>query len=351
LKDVVENPQSVLATVQNEIAREQSRQQLIELLEENGFETRSDARLSQVGVDIAIREAGQTLWPLAISLNGPALFRQFFLYEGDVPPEQILREAQCVEGVAVWLPDMQSNPEVVLEKLKVAFQKASDLMSQLSLEVVPEISLATTGNDDTKDASLQDKSEAKLLQSPMRMDFVDSRSLPVVGVQQDLGPGPKGNLALVLRAAMEIVEMEGPIKEERLAKVLVARFGMGAVKTSRMDSLRTLFARFPQSKSPFGTTYWSTTREHDLWRGFRTSVGEAARTIDEVPAEEIVNTMVAAVEMGGSCFKEEIIRLTGEVFGRKAVTQALNAQLIPILDWAAQQGKLVAEADLYKLPE
>jgi hypothetical protein len=149
---------------------------------------------------------------------------------------------------------------------------------------------------------------------------------------------------------MEIVEMEGPIKEERLAKVLVARFGMSAVKTSRMDSLRTLFARFPQSKSPFGTTYWSTTREHDLWRGFRTSVGEALRTIDEIPAEEVVNTMLAAVDLGGSCFKEEIIRLTAEVFGRKAVTQALNAQLVPVLDWAVQQGKLVVEADLYKLP-
>ena len=84
---------------------------------------------------------------------------------------------------------------------------------------------------------------------------------------------------------------------------------------------------------------------------FRTFVGEAARTIDEVPAEEIVNTMVAAVEMGGSGFKEEIIRLTAEVFGRKAVTQALNAQLVPLLDWAVQQGKLVVEADLYKLPE
>jgi very-short-patch-repair endonuclease len=350
LKDVVENPQAVVATVQNEIAREQSRHQLIELLEANGYETRSDARLSQVGVDIAIREAGQTLWPLAISLNGPGLFRQFFLYEGDVPPEQMLLEAQCVESLSLWMPDMVQSVEDSLDKINFAFQRASDVMLQMASEVEMTPRTPLTVDEMLKQEESLAESGPKLLQSQMRMDFVDSRSLPVVGVQQDLGPGPKENLGLVLRAAMEIVEMEGPIKEERLAKVLVARFGMSAVKTSRMDSLRTLFARFPQSKSPFGTTYWSTTREHDLWRGFRTSVGEAARTIDEVPAEEIVNTMVAAVDLGGSCFKEEIIRLTAEVFGRKAVTQALNAQLVPVLDWAVQQGKLVVEADLYKLP-
>ena len=125
---------------------------------------------------------------------------------------------------------------------------------------------------------------------------------------------------------------------------------MSAVRQNRMESLRAQFAHLPKTQTPFGVVYWSDTRPADVWKGFRTSSGEVVRTIDDVPAEEISNAMVSFVRLGGSGFREEIVRHTAEVFGRKAVTKVLKEKLNNILDWTVAQGRLVLESELYKLP-
>ena len=60
--------------------------------------------------------------------------------------------------------------------------------------------------------------------------------------------------------------------------------------------------------------------------------------------------MVSVVRLGDSGFREEIVRHTAEVFGRKAVTKVLKEKLNNILDWTVAQGRLVLESELYKLP-
>jgi hypothetical protein len=60
--------------------------------------------------------------------------------------------------------------------------------------------------------------------------------------------------------------------------------------------------------------------------------------------------MVSVVRLGDSGFREEIIRHTAEVFGRKAVTKVLKEKLNGILDWTVTQGRLVDDSGLYKLP-
>jgi hypothetical protein len=187
-----------------------------------------------------------------------------------------------------------------------------------------------------------------LMGSPMRQEFVDSRTLPVLGDQSILGPGAGENPVMVRRAADEIVELEGPITEDRLARVLVARFGMSAVRGTRKESLKRLFAHMSKSQTPFDTVYWSGTRQPGIWKGFRTSTEESSRTIDDVPAEELANAMVAVVALGNSCYREEIIKSVADVYGRKAVTRTLNDRLGSILDWVVQSGFLNVETDLYK---
>jgi hypothetical protein len=192
--------------------------------------------------------------------------------------------------------------------------------------------------------------ETLLLGSDMRSEFFDSRSLPMVGNQSMLNDGPSGNRRLVRSAINEIVEFEGPITEERLASVLVGRFGMAALRDTRLASLRKEFTHLKSTKSKFGKVYWNDSRPSDRWRGFRTTEKENTRKIDEVPAEEISNAMVAVVRMGDSGFKDEIIRHTAEAFGREVIRKALNQRLTEIFDWTVAEGRLVLEAELYKLP-
>jgi len=348
LKSAVEDPERILMLVQNEIAREQYRHELISRLEESGFEVRSDSRLSQIGVDIAIREPGHNLWPLAISIEGPDLFRQFMPYEGDIPTEKMLRGVQCIEGVSLWLPDVKDNLQAALDRVKQFFNRAKQLMPTIVSEMQEAYEAPKKVEEILKEAAHSADTGPLLMGSPMRQEFVDSRTLPVLGDQSILGPGAGENPVMVRRAADEIVELEGPITEDRLARVLVARFGMSAVRGTRKESLKRLFAHMSKSQTPFDTVYWSGTRQPGIWKGFRTSTEESSRTIDDVPAEELANAMVAVVALGNSCYREEIIKSVADVYGRKAVTRTLNDRLGSILDWVVQSGFLNVETDLYK---
>jgi hypothetical protein len=349
LKSFVEDPEHVVRTVRNEVKRESNRQRLISELKQKGFEVRSDSRLSNLGVDLAVRKKGQSVWPLAVVINGPELFSQFLPYEGNVPGYAELKSLNCAEAHSVWMPDYESNPESTIAGLEQAIAKASEnLVTAQSEEVVnagPKKVSEIMAEREKKE------SDGPLLQgSDMRSDFVDSRSLPVVGDQSMLNDGPSGNRKLVRSTINEIVEFEGPITEARLASVLVGRFGMAALRSTRLASLQKEFTHLKSTNSKFGKVYWNEARPADKWRGFRTSAEETSRTIDEVPAEEISNAMVAVVRMGNSGFKDEIIRHTAEAFGREVIRKALNESLSEILDWTVAEGRLMLEADLYKLP-
>lgn len=347
LKSVVDEPSRILTLVQNEIAREHYRHDLIDMLKEAGYEVRSDSRLSQIGLDIAIREPGQALWPLAISIDGPDLFRQYMTYEGDIPPESVLRNVQCIDGVSLWLPDVKDDAQAAMVRIQQFFDRAKQMMATVMSEMQEVSAGPRKVADMIKESARAEDAGPLLMGSMLRSEFIDSRTLPVLGDQSILGPGAGENPAQVRRAADEIVEFEGPITENRLGRVLVARFGMSKLTSARLAQLVRHFAQFTKTETPFGVVYWSSTRQPGIWKGFRTSTEESSRGIDDVPAEELANAMVAVAELN-SCYREEIIKCVAEVYGRKAVTRVLNERLGAILDWAVSQGQLVVDGDLYK---
>jgi hypothetical protein len=349
LKSFVDDPNHVVRLIQNEVKREKNRPRLADELKQKGFEVRSDSRLSNLGVDFAVRKKGQSMWPLAVVINGPELFNQFLPYQGLVPSQEYLVGLNCAESYSVWLPDYESNPVAVMAGLEQAFTKASE-----NLDFYQSKEQADPGPKKVSEIMADyEKREADgsiLFGSDMRSDFIDSRSLRLVGDQSMLNDGPNKNRSLIRSTINEIVDLEGPITEARLASVLVGRFGMAALRTSRLVSLQKEFAHLKSTNSKFGKVYWNDLRPADKWRGFRTSAVETSRTIDEVPAEEISNAMVAVVSMGNSGFKDEIIRHTAFAFGREVIRKALNERLAEILEWSVAEGRLVLEADLYKLP-
>jgi hypothetical protein len=349
LKAFVDDPNHVVRIIQNEVRREKDRQRLVDELKQKGFEVRSDSRLSNLGIDFALRKKGETMWPLAVVINGPELFNQYLPYQGLVPGQEELRGLNCAEAHSVWMPDYDADPVAAIAGLEQALAKASEnLISAQSEEAVSESPKKVS--EILAEREKKETDQPLLLGSDMRSEFFDSRSLPVVGDQSMLNDGPSGNRRLVRSAINEIVDFEGPITEERLASVLVGRFGMAALRSSRLASLQKEFTHLKSTNSKFGKVYWNEARPAGKWSGFRTSAEETSRTINEVPAEEISNAMVAVVRMGNSGFKDEIIRHTAEAFGREVIRKALNESLSEILDWTVAEGRLTLEADLYKLP-
>lgn len=348
LKSVVDNPNYVLETVKNELKREELRLALVELIKNEGYEVRSDTSLSRVGIDLAIRKDNSSNWPLAITLNCAGVFQQFVSYEGEIPPESVLKSVNCVEAIGIWLPDFENSESTTLESINLAFSKAMSNMEILS--DVPAQPIQTVKEKLDAEAANGEEEAIQLRASEYWSEFKDGRALPLIGAQSILGPGVGYNPAIVRRAIDEVVLLEGPILETRLASVVASRFGMKKVTASRLYTFQKAFSHLKRTEGKFGTVYWSDDRPADTWSGFRTSIGEPVRAIGEVPAEEIANAMIAVVRLGGSAYEEQVIRLVAKAYGRKAVTAVLAEELNAILQWTISSGKITNDSGLLKLP-
>jgi hypothetical protein len=354
LKSAVKDPDLVLRTVRTELTREMSRESLMQLLRDEGYEVRDDSALSRVGIDFAIRQTKGALWPLAVSLTGSDLFTQYFTYAGDVPPEDVLRSVRCVRGVSLLLSGGELNVKYALDKVHEEMEKAlhqieMDGLSDEEVSVSPTKRLEQADTPESDTSSASETEHSPLTQSEMWSEFLDARSLPQLGNSDKLGPGDGYDKRLVKRAIDEVVELEGPIMEERLASIVAGRFGMMRVKATRLNSMKPWFSHLSKTATKFGVVYWPSSRPADTWKGFRTSSTEQSRSIEEVPAEELSNAMIEVVRMGDSATEEEILRYLSTAFQRK-LTEKVRTLLSNVLSWTASKGQLTLDGTFYKLP-
>jgi hypothetical protein len=361
LKSTIHDPDQVVTLVSNELERERVRVSIRDQLRGAGLEVRDDSSLAQLGLDFAVRRVGQTFWPLAVALNGPGLFAQFQRYEGEIPRPEQTRAAGCFDALSLWLPDLLSGGADAVQRIERELERAQ---TQAEYEgfgtpiVGNPVSAAQDGErgedvvrapissaGDSRDSSLTNP----LLGSDLRQEFTDGRSLGELGGVEVLGPGSGYQPELVRLAINEVVDLEGPIMEKRLASIVAARFGMTRVRASRREALVASFAHLAQTESPLGTVYWPPSRDAHSWPYFRTSSGEVTRPIDEVSAPELANAMLEVVRMGGSASAEEIIRMVAQAFGRSSVTKTLREQLESVLSWVQERGELVLDGEYFTI--
>jgi hypothetical protein len=347
-KTVAEDPEFVLKAVKAEIEREELRQQLIRDLTERGYETRTDTQLSRMGVDLALRRPGQARWPLAVVITGDNLFQQFYSYDGERPSDELLERADCMAAHVVRMGEFALSPEAAIEKIEAIIEDRSQELDRRSLtEALSGKALRGAAPEIEVVAPPQ---QTGLALSDHKETFNNAKDLPIVGTLEQLGPGPLTNHALVRKAATEIVETEGPILEGRLASILVARFGMGTLRAARLKGLITYFSSFHQTADENGIVYWPTDKDPKNWKGFRPNDNES-RPLEQVPHQELVNAVLAFVEMGGSAFSEEICRSVSEIYGRRALTKVVETRLMKVIDWSVENNKLVREGDLVRLSQ
>jgi len=349
LKSSVEDPASVVTIVQNELRRDALRRLLIDRLRVAGLEIRDDRSLSSQGVDFALRKSSDRRWPLAISIHGTGLFPQFLTYEGEVPRGTLLTELNCVSAKAVWIDNLESNLDSVVQDLVLEVDRVSE-QAKFDDPVETVSSTQVVDSSSTHAAVSESAETAVLLQSEYWSEFSDARTLPAAGDASILGPGVEYNPAVIKRIVDEVVEFEGPISIDRLASVVAGRFGLERVRAARRESLVKHFSHLPKTETSLGTTFWSSSRPSDSWTGFRTSKSDDSRSIDDVPPEELRNAMVAAVRLGNTATGEEIIKLVASAYGRKAITKVLRERLTGVLDWTVETGHLDFDVGLYKMP-
>ena len=190
--------------------------------------------------------------------------------------------------------------------------------------------------------------------SPYCVQFEGAASLPQLGTTADLEGDPATCVAI---AALEILEIEAPIPEDRIIRLVLGRFGITRLYPKRIETIRTCLGQVPgilETSDGTGSYFWSSKRSPTTWKNYRMESEGDRRdlTKNQISHEEIRNAMVDIVRIAQGAYSDELIRRTAELFGREKLTAKVENHLRSVLDWASSEavGSLLLDDEQYLIP-
>lgn len=174
--------------------------------------------------------------------------------------------------------------------------------------------------------------------------FVEA-SLELVGEPDVLNTLANRRHRMTVRDQLsDIIEAEGPIEEQRLARVLGYRFGLSRVSQSRIAQILACTSTRPERNRRFGTFYWPSTIVPDRYTGFRPRYDtELTLSVNEISHRELGNAMVDVLRKYGALSESDLLRETMWIFGWYRMGYQIRERLEAVLSWAVSNG-LIARA-------
>ncbi|MFC6013766.1 hypothetical protein [Nocardia lasii] len=169
-------------------------------------------------------------------------------------------------------------------------------------------------------------------------------STGVLGSPADLDRDSSATIPVRVRDAVrETISLEGPIERNLLVARVAQRFGVQ--KPSEKQQICVL-GEVPESlmrATSLGVFVWPSDLDPATWRGFRFTPPTLTRTIDAIPAEEIVNAITHVAQRDRHTL-DEIVWATLTQFGHER-TGAAEDRIEACLNAAVRRGRLARDPD------
>jgi hypothetical protein len=144
----------------------------------------------------------------------------------------------------------------------------------------------------------------------------------------------------VRREIDDVVAQEAPIAAARLARIVGRRFTLQRVAAKRAATILGLVPWAQLEDTPFGRFVWASSQERDAYDDFRIAGDEAARNLDEIAPNELVNAMRYLAKTGGGISRDELVRETAALFGYSRMAAKTRGHLEAIVNHGIQRGRL-----------
>ncbi|MHC6219826.1 DUF3320 domain-containing protein [Arthrobacter sp. MMS24-S77] len=327
------------------------REEVADALRDRGFAVATDVGLSDFKVDISVASQESPDRPaMAILLDSPAWAARRTAGDRDGLPGDVLTRMMRWPSVQrVWLPAWIKDRDEVLDKLEKAFEQADSgpatspseslglAEGELELSTVEPILSGDHGDDVF---SYEPASAQGLLLAPATQILGQATAAdePQQSVFSPWTVQRFGNVdvldSLHSRRSVEsvrqvirvIVDEEGPIHRDRLAKLACAAFSLNKVNAQRAKSVLDVLDKTVHLCDSDGFI-WDASTDRDSWSDFRTSGPEIDRKPEHISIVELRNAMVDIVRLSGGVSIDELHRETVRTFGGKRRTAGITARL------------------------
>ena len=330
------------------------RDDIAEALRAEGLPVKTDVGLSDFRVDIVIANPDAPEQPLvAVLLDGPKWRSRKTVADRDGLPVDVLQNLMHWPAVErIWLPGWLRDRQEIIAKLRETVEEA-----QLRLqrgEVEPNPARRAPVNVQRVENVSSAPAFAKIAaapasppqpkppkQHPMVRVFREyvPRALGDVSALDQITPSMPSASPRVNAAIAEVIQAEGPIHRDRLARLVGNSFGLSRVTADRRNKIQRLVgAEF--RRAPDDSFFWPRDVDPDSWRVVRCSEPGAARSLDEVSLVEIGNAMIVIAQQSGGSAGEELKRDALNLLGGRRITPAVEQRLQAALERALEKGLL-----------
>lgn len=367
------------------------REDIATALRERGLHVETNVGLSSFKVDLAVADSADPARRLvAILLDGPGYVARRTVQDRDLLPVTVLQHMMGWPKVArIWLPEWLLERERVVadivaacDEAKAALARAARVSgSDASPKAAAESAGATEPTSERPVVGLSQAqssvpaSDSKIASSGLgpapggpkpRMtpmdasaavrldprdavdrDFVPYEDDSLAGTKDDVSADASSSSRLRIRAVIdEVLRIEAPIEEKRLAKLVARRFGLQRVHEDRIRVVLDLLDQAMVRRSDLGTFVWRLEQSGAAWREFRrTSEAHArARTFDLVAPEEARNALVHCATKGMGISDEGAIEELKAVFSVGKSSQDFRDRAQAMIAWCLDSGALVRDA-------
>nr|WP_306428216.1 DUF3320 domain-containing protein [Brevibacterium sp. 68QC2CO] len=204
----------------------------------------------------------------------------------------------------------------------------------------------TVDNEEASAPVAAEQREQEAVDRSGEYEFVEAPN-EVIGEQSVLDNyQTKENKAKIAAEIDDIIEVEGPIQADRLAKVVGNRFGLMRVSVARKKQILSCSSRKPVHGQDLGDFYWPDDLTPDTYSGYRPRYNaDTVLGIGEVSHVELGNVMGDALRSAGDMSKEELIRGVMEVFGWSRMGAKIKERMNVTIDWLVARGKVTVGPD------
>lgn len=334
------------------------REEIADALRDRGLVVATDVGLSDFKVDISVATQDAPGRPLmAVLLDSPAWAARRTAGDRDGLPGDVLTRMMRWPAVErVWLPAWLSDRDAVLDKLEAAFTGAAEKSpSGFDSELGAAEDFVGLAADPVGIGGGLFLKASEGLQGPVdavvhvaRADYKPwvVRNFGTIDVLDSLQS--RRSVAAVREAMLSVVEAEGPVHVERLAKLTCAAFNLNKVNGQRMNSVLQLLDRNAHQRDADGFV-WDATVDKESWEEFRPNGPEVVRKPEHISVVELRNAMVEIVRLSGGISVDELHRDTIRVFGGKRLTAGITARLNEGLQYGVDTGRLELRGELVHL--
>lgn len=327
------------------------RDEVAQALRRAGLEVDAGVGLSEFQVDLAVGRDGTRT--VAILLDGPVWHQRRTVGDRDGMPKTVLRSMMGWPVVTrIWLPDWLRDPDQVVARIRGLVDQDQDdpVAEEPWLEIADnQLPDPTPPAADIPPAAIH--TAADIGDGPIE----PSRSEDEIATEFQPYPvsiaGTKGELGRLLtrsdpqdkagRLVAEIIEAEGPIRPERMARLLISCFGLSRLGAARLEEVLALVPD-TVTTDPEEDFLWPASKDPLQWQGHRRWDGPTKeRPLDDIALREIGNAMTDLARSAMGITRDELRRETCRVFGGSRVTEGIAARLDRALEVAVARGQLV----------